>query len=192
MRIFGAAAAVGALALAAALGTTATAQADRGSGGGGDGGGDGQTIRIEDDCDPATFNEAVGAGTCVGDGDTLFGDFIEEVTAEREAGKWRNHPDDTHVDMGETVRLSNTGGEFHTFTRVDAFGGGCAPPLNAILGLAPRSDVFCGVAFATTGVPAGGSATVAPSDLHVGDNLFQCMIHPWMQTTLEVRADHHH
>ena len=34
--------------------------------------------------------------------------------------------------------------------------------------------------------------SIAAAALTPGTHLFQCMIHPWMQTTLEVRADHHH
>jgi plastocyanin len=41
--------------------------------------------------------------------------------------------------------------------------------------------------FATTGVPAGGTSTVPT--LSQGTHLFECMIHPWMRTTVVVRAD---
>ena len=65
-------AAVGLVALVAALGTTGVAQADRGSGSGGSGG-DNRTVRVRDDCDPASFNAALqDPEACVGDGDTLF------------------------------------------------------------------------------------------------------------------------
>ena len=38
-------------------------------------------MRLRDDCDPATFNAAVGPGTCVGGGDTTFQAFLAEFTA---------------------------------------------------------------------------------------------------------------
>jgi hypothetical protein len=189
MRIRTAMAMIGTVALVAAVGTTGAAQADRGSGS--RGGGGSETIEIEDDCDPETFNVAVAPGTCVGDGDTEFEEFIDELLEEGEAGKWRNHPDDTHVDEGERVKLKNVGGEAHTFTRVDAFGGGCVPELNDVLGLAPAPDAVCGAAFAGILLP-GQSATVPATDLHEGHNLFQCMIHPWMHAEIEVRGHDHH
>ena len=189
MRIRTGLAMIGAVALVAASGTTGAAQADKGSGSGG--GGSDRTIRIEDDCDPATFNAAVGPDTCVGDGDTEFEELIDELIDEGDAGKWRNHPDDTHVDEGERVKLKNVGGEAHTFTRVDAFGGGCVPELNAVLGLAPASDEACGAAFAAVLLP-GQSTTLPAADLHQGHNLFQCMIHPWMRAEIEVRGNDHH
>ena len=180
---------VAAVTLVAALGTTGAAQADRGSGS--SGGGADRTIQIEDDCDPATFNAAVGPDTCVGDGDTEFEELIDELLEEGEAGAWRNHPDDTHVDKGERVKVKNVGGEAHTFTRVDAFGGGCVPELNALLGLAPASNELCGAAFAGILLP-GQSAMLPAAELHEGHNLFQCMIHPWMHAEIEVRGHDHH
>lgn len=184
---------IGAVAVVAALGTTGAAQADKGSGSrGGGGSGGSETIEIQDDCDPETFNAALGQpDACVGDGDTEFEELIEELIEEGEAGKWRNHPDDTHVDVGERVKLTNVGGEAHTFTRVDAFGGGCVPELNEVLGLAPAPPEVCGAAFAGILLP-GQSATVPTADLHEGHNLFQCMIHPWMHAEVEVRGHDHH
>ena len=97
-------AAIGIVALVAAVGTTGAAQAGSGSGSRSGGGGS-ETIEIQDDCDPATFNAAVGPDTCVGDGDTEFEELIDELIDEGDAGEWRNHPDDTHVDKGERVKL---------------------------------------------------------------------------------------
>lgn len=179
-------AAIGIVALVAALGTTGAAQADRGSGGSGSD----RTIRMQDDCDVETFNAAVGQEVCFVDGDTEFDEFIEELIEEGEADDWRNNPDDTHVDKGERVHVTNEGGEVHTFTWVEKFGPGCVEELNVILGFGENATPAapCGPAFAA-GVPPGGSAAVAPSDLDEGHNHFQCMIHPWMQTTIEVRGD---
>ena len=56
---------------------------------------DAEVIEVEDDCDPETFDAAVGPGTCVGDGDTTFDELVEELEDDGEHGKWRNHPDDT-------------------------------------------------------------------------------------------------
>lgn len=192
MRIRDAAVAVGALALAGALGTSAAAQAGSGSGGGGHGDhGDNERIRVQDDCDQATFDAAIGAGTCVGDGDTTFDEFIAELIERGEAGKWRFNPEDTHIDDDEGLKVVNEGGEFHTFTEVEAFGPGCVPELNAILGLGAPPAVCLSPALPPGALFAGGDPlTLAASTLAPGTHLFQCLIHPWMQTTLEVRHDH--
>ena len=107
-------------------------------------------MRIEDDCDPATFDAVLGAGACVGDGDTLFADFFAQLAEERTADKWRNHPDETHIDDDEGLLVTNQGGEGHTFTMVAAFGPGCVPEVNGVLGLtgphaAPCPDSLGGV-----------------------------------------------
>ena len=189
-------AAVGLVALVAALGTTGVAQADRGSGSGGSGsgsGGDNRTVRIEDDCDPATFNAALGdPNACVGDGDTLFQELIDELIDEGSADKWRNKPDDTHVDDDEGLVVNNQGGEFHTFTEVQFFGAGCVDELNAILGLTGTPAGAACPDSLFSGFPPGGSITISAASLPPGMHLFQCMVHPWMQTTVEVRGHDHH
>lgn len=83
-----------------------------------------ELVRIRDDCDPATFNEAIGPGTCEGDGGVTFSRFIAELERKGEHGAWRNNPDDTTVDAGTPIPVVNEGGEFHTLTKVAAYGGG--------------------------------------------------------------------
>lgn len=148
---------------------------------------DAEVIEVEDDCDPETFDAAVGPGTCVGDGDTTFDELVEELEDDGEHGKWRNHPDDTHIDHGESLHVVNEGGEFHTFTMVDVFGGGCVPFLNDILGLPPAPDELCAAIGPADALPAGFALDV--EDLAPGHYMFMCLIHPWMQTTVEVRDD---
>src|SRR3954464_10620131 len=87
------------------------------------GGGPGQ---IRDNCDTATFNAdpPVGPGVghiCDGDGNTAFADFIAELQQARVAEKWRFNPTSNNDTR---LNLQNRGGETHTFTRVDHFGGG--------------------------------------------------------------------
>src|ERR1051325_9972648 len=43
-------------------------------------------VRIQDQCDPATFNATFGPGTCTGSGQTTFDHFIGEVTNAQKAG----------------------------------------------------------------------------------------------------------
>jgi hypothetical protein len=173
------------------LGLSGTAQASGGGGNSGRGG-DAEVIEAEDDCEPTSFNAAIGPGTCVKDGDTTFDDFIGQLIADGEADDWEFHSDHTHIDQGEQLKVVGVGGEVHTFTRVDRFAGGCVPQINDILGLDTLDDATCGQAFQNTVVPPGVTVTVSNNDLKPGVNKFQCLIHPWMQATVEVRPAHHH
>jgi len=93
---------------------------------------------------------------------------------------------------GESIKVVNNGGEFHTFTEVEEFGGGCVPELNGPLelGFAPECEPTfpdgTPVAFAETGIPPlGGVLTVNPTSK--GTHKFICLIHPWMRTEVTVR-----
>lgn len=149
-------------------------------------GGDTKRVRVTDDCDPASFNAVIGPGTCVGDGETTLGALIAELAATGAAEEWEFKPDDFHIDRGDRIKAVNVGGEFHTFTEVENFGGGCVEELNEILGLTPVPECEDPASFAT-GIPAG--ATLPVSGLEAGDHKFMCLIHPWMQSKVEVRAD---
>lgn len=173
------------LAATVVVGFTGTASANRGN--------DAETVRMLDDCDPATFNAAIGPGTCVGDGDTTFEEFINEL-ADGGDGHWKNNPRETDVELGEPVRLVNRGGELHTFTKVESFAdGGCIDPINIALGVPSRDLAFCFAAFTdpVLAVAAGAESVVPASLLEVGHNHFQCMFHPWMQTTIHVDGHDH-
>jgi plastocyanin len=139
-----------------------------------------------DDCDPATFNAAVGPGTCVKDGSTTFSEFIAQLLAQGRAPAWRFAPEQLSLDPGGTLAAHNRGGEVHTFTQVAGFGGGCIQALNDLLGLTPVPECagFPGGAFAATAVAPGGTVTTAP--LSPGIHRYQCLIHPWMRATVTV------
>jgi plastocyanin len=143
-------------------------------------------VQVLDDCDPATFNAAVGPGTCVKDGGTTFQAFIGQLLAQGRAPAWRFAPAQLRLDAGGTLSANNRGGEDHTFTEVASFGGGCIAVLNDLLGLTPVPECagFPGGAFAATLVPPGGSVTTAP--LPPGVHRYECLIHPWMRTTVSV------
>lgn len=153
------------------------------------GGSDHEKVEIQDDCDPATFNAAVGEGTCVGDGDTTFDELIESLLAGDPDGHWRNNPDETHVRRGEDLVISNTGGEFHTFTEVAEFGPGCVQEINDLMGLTGPPAADCGAAFSDprTALLPGATGTLPTAGMSLGTHEFECMIHPWMRTTVEVR-----
>jgi hypothetical protein len=125
-----------------------------------------------------------------------FDEFLEELNPQDGGhGAWRFNFGRGRIDRGETLRAVNRGGEFHTFTEVAEFGGGCVPDLNGPLGLtpvpecAPLTEVAPGVvvptAFLQTGVDAGDSIDV--SGLKNGNHKFQCLIHPWMKVNVRVR-----
>ena len=153
-----------------------------------------RTISIRDDCDPATFNAAVGPGTCVGNGGTTFDEFLAAL-ANGGHDKWRFNDPRTETDFA--VNASNRGGETHSFTEVDEFGGGFIPLLN--MGQEPATPC---VALDDNGDPipdgngafvpgAGALASLVPpggrtgtQGLSKGSHKFQCCIHPWMRTVV--------
>jgi plastocyanin len=143
-------------------------------------------VQMLDDCEPTSFNAAVGPGTCVKDGTTTFLEFIGQLMAQGRAPAWRFAPAQLKLDAGGTLQAHNRGGEEHTFTEVANFGGGCIAALNDLLGLTPVPECagFPGGAFAATLAPPGGTVTTTP--LPPGVHRYECLIHPWMQTTVTV------
>ena len=101
---------------------------------------DAPTVKIRDGCDPATFNlpppDGAGPGTCAADfkGQVEFQKFIEQLTKTKTAPEWRFNPTQRSVAAGSQLLLDNYGGEAHTFTRVENYGGGFVPPLNMLSG----------------------------------------------------------
>jgi hypothetical protein len=167
------------LAAVAAIGYTATVHA----------GPDVRVVQLRDDCDAATFNAAIGPGTCVGDGDTLFADFLAEFDAQGSVDEWRFNPDNSEADRG--VQARNRGGEMHTFTEVAGFGGGFiarlnggAPPASECAVRLPNGNLVPAGAALASFVPAG--ETSPTKLLAKGTHKFQCCIHPWMQSTIQI------
>jgi hypothetical protein len=150
-----------------------------------------------DYCDPVTFNAALGDGACVRDttaGFLTFNGFLTELGAEKSVGAWRFSPNPVRVGEHDPLKITNFGGELHTFTKVKKFGGGFVAALNDASGtpvpapecatvvdgnLVPQppgpNNLF---------IPAGGSANHPASDHLVR---YQCCIHPWMHTTIQVK-----
>lgn len=145
-------------------------------------------IRMYDDCEPTTFNAVLGAGACIGNGHTTFQEFIEELEETQDVHTWRNQPSDMQINVGRPTLIENRGGEVHTFTPVAAFGGGFIPDLNALSGNpipAPECLDFGSMIFISAGATEQGP-TAGTSELPVGTSRFQCCIHPWMRTVIEV------
>ena len=158
-------------------------------------------IRLQGPCDPATFNAAVGPGTCVGDGTITFGHFISELTTAHKVGAWHFDPAGGTLEPGTVLSLENRAGETHTFTKVKEFGGGFLAPLNALSGnpvpapecaiatvggLIPKppspANIFVEAGETEDGPTAGSS--ILPSGT---TTKFQCCIHPWMRTELSAK-----
>ena len=139
-------------------------------------------ILMMDACDPATFNENVEPGTCVGrHGGVKFDQFIAELTQTQKAGAWDFAPPNTTAREGQALLATNNGGEIHTFTRVSQFGGGLVPDLNQPSGnleVAPECTKLEDDDF----VPPGG--TYEEKVGSEGTQLFECCIHPWMRTVI--------
>jgi hypothetical protein len=144
-------------------------------------------IRMQDDCDPQTFDAVLGAGSCVGDGGTTFDQLFAQLVERRQAGAWRFSRTRLAIERGTALRALNEGGETHSFTRVRRFGPGCVPEVNDALGF--PAGVFareCATPAWLRTLRAPGTAARVRR-LEVGTHRFACLIHPWMRTTVQVR-----
>ena len=120
-------------------------------------------VTMVDRCDPATFNAAVRPGTCVyGPGSNqrgtiTFPEFAASLNpTDFGDDHWTFNPSDRNADVGRGLRFAvhNEGGEFHTFTRVANFGGGCVPEVSGPLGLTPVPECAAVVETPDGPVPA--------------------------------------
>ena len=152
------------------------------------------SVALVDNCDPATFNAAIGPGTCAATAhrhDTPFLEFIGLLFSPLAANvighpAWQFSPGYISIRAGHAVRATNAGGEGHTFTEVTAFGGGFVPPLNGVGGPPGTVPLIPAPACLspTTIVAPGG--TVEINQLSPGVHKFQCCIHPWMRAVVDV------
>jgi len=153
-------------------------------------GADSREVRIQDDCDRVTFNDAVGPGTCVGDGRTTFADFLAEFQDAGSVDRWRFTRNDFNIDANGTIQVTNEGGELHTFSEVKFFGNGCI----SLFDDPDAGNPFkCATDFpnkivADSGVFPGTTRQISAADLGPGVHLFECAIHPWMRAEVDVRA----
>jgi len=143
-------------------------------------------IEILDACDPTSFNAAIGAGTCSRPGGMNFDQFIAQLTNKGSVGAWTFAPaNNVEGRAGQVLLAINRGGETHTFTEVEEFGGGIVPLLNQLSGnttVAPE----CMALAADDFIPPGGSDS--DDTVEVGTEHYQCCIHPWMRVTVTGRA----
>jgi plastocyanin len=151
----------------------------------------GPAVAMKDACNPASFNAVIGEGTCIEGGHpqhVTFPELIDSLIEHGEHPGWRFTPLNRIVHLGQTVRVDNVGGEFHTFSRTDEFGGGFVDELNEILGLDEIADGCLEPPGPTNAfVAAQESGAISTTALGTGTHKFICCIHPWMQSTLTVR-----
>jgi plastocyanin len=146
-------------------------------------GGEERRVTMMDGCDPETFEAA--QVTCVRRGGVTFERFLDLLGQHQSVGAWRFSPGTLDVRVGQTLIAVNQGGEVHTFTEVEHFGGGVVGVLNELSG---------------NPVPAPECQTLAPGDRiapgasHTGEveepgtERYQCCIHPWMRLELHARS----
>ncbi len=142
-----------------------------------------------DECDPGTFNAALGPDFCKNvalGASTTFSDLFKKAAAGKPDPGWDFEPDIVHMKKGTILDVVDQGGEPHTFTEVEHFGGGFIPPLNSGENTVPEcANGFSNLAVARTRI-LQGSHTQFPG-LSKGEHLFQCCIHPWMRVKVEVK-----
>lgn len=147
-------------------------------------GGRGQRdIRLFDACDPDSFNAVLGAGTCSRNGGLLFDIFIDQLRRNHTVGAWHFTPPQAGIGVGDLLVAVNHGGETHTFTEVDEYGGGIVPLLNELTGLttvAPECTRLQPADF----IPPGGMSSETEEE--EGVEKYQCCIHPWMRAEVHV------
>jgi len=147
-------------------------------------------LNVDDRCDPETFNQALGDGACApsAHGDITFDQFLNRLNPQDFGhDAWRFKPTSATMTSADTIHAVSRGGEFHTFTEVPEFGAGCVRELNEPLGLDGHPAVRCTQEmFMATGIGPGGTLDVGP--LAPGTHLFECMIHPWMRSTITVQS----
>ncbi len=164
-----------------------------------------RVIEVEDRCDPETFNAALDpegqspVPPCVDNdqGSVTFDKFVDRLQHGGD-DHWAFKPSKRTIERGDRVTAVNVGGEFHTFTEVTAFGQGCVEELNGavrhegpvlILGVGPcpTDPQRLGQVIGATGM--GADDKLRFTNLSAGEHKFECLIHPWMRTTIKVKAD---
>jgi plastocyanin len=142
-----------------------------------------------DECDPATFNAALGPDFChnvaLGAATTLS-DLFAKAAAGTPDPNWDFEPDLVEIKQGSTLSVVDQGGEPHTFTEVKKFGGGFVTPLNAGEDTVPEcTGGFSNIAVARTRILQGSHIDI--TGLSKGEHHFECCIHPWMRVTVNVK-----
>lgn len=146
------------------------------------------TVRVTalDDCDSVSFNAGIRPGTCGKNGRVTLAQFNSELSATHTVAAWQFAPSTLTARVGQSIVITNTGGEVHTFTEVEQFGGGIVPSLNTASGN-PTVAPECTHLVAEDFIAAGATKTDKPEDT-AGTERYQCCIHPWMRAVVTVAA----
>jgi plastocyanin len=146
-----------------------------------------RAVTLRDDCDPATFNAALGANSCLRkDSGMPFNTFVAVLTQNQSVGAWKIDPDRVEADPGTVLMATNRGGETHTFTRVAKFGGGFVQLLNNLSGNTTQAPECSNPRALTLLAPGGSTQATVGND---GTELYQCCIHPWMRMEVHQHAN---
>ena len=145
-------------------------------------------VNMDDACDPETFNEAIGPGTCVRSGGVRFELFIEQLRRHGSIGSWHFAPSNMTLHEGDRFVAVNRGGEVHTFTEVDDFGGGIVPILNDAIGLTTVAPECQHLDTADFVAPGATFREAGDEGEEAGTVKYQCCIHPWMRLNATVLA----
>jgi hypothetical protein len=150
-------------------------------------------VSLMDACDPETFNApppaGAGPGTCVRNGGVTFENFIQTLLRFGSIGAWHMAPPNSNLVVGQHFLAVNNGGEVHTFTEVEEFGGGRVDALNQLLHLttvAPECAALDPTAHPEDFI-APGATFESDTEEEEGDEKYQCCIHPWMRLTAHIR-----
>ena len=145
-------------------------------------GGEERLVTMMDACDPASFGAAGIA--CSRSGGVTLDQFLELLRQHQSVGAWHFAPGKLNARVGQTLLAVNRGGEDHTFTEVEEFGGGIVPLLNDLSGN-PVPAPEC-LALEQEDFIAPG-ARYSDEVEEPGTEHYQCCIHPWMRVDVTAR-----
>lgn len=157
--------------------------------------GGGVVVQSRDACDPATFPPGLCVRTDNSGGFVTIGDLLASLQDKGSHPAWRFTKDEVKVKRGTSVLAEfGRGGEVHSFTDVTdtGFGPGCIDVINLAEFGSPATAPMCGDnPLAGLGAILGSSGLFPGQPLTIdtsarGTRLFQCMLHPWMRTTVTV------
>ena len=118
---------------------------------------------------PASFNDMFG-DVCFSDHPGVNVDtFLHVLANSQKMGAWHFAPGSVRLQSGQAFQAHNSGGEVHTFTEVDEFGGGFIPELNALVGeneIAPECDLAHGASPEFIGPGQTGDPEVESKGTH--------------------------
>jgi len=139
---------------------------------------------LRDQCDPSTFNAAIGPNTCQATPTVgrrvVFTEFVAQLKQNHNVRGWFNNPGLELATPHSTIDAVNTGGEAHTFTLVAKYGGGIVPLLNSLGGTPDVAPECASMPPSEILAPGQTDHEVLPNK--PGRYHYQCCIHPWMKT----------